>query len=112
MFDLKENFTLKLRYRPELKNISLRRRPARSCSQKARFRLLGRNAAKRAQKIQTTLCMFPVRIGSHEPLPSLTPDFVPRRSNGRRLTDQLASRRHTVLDKRRPGCPGSHQCNV
>src|SRR5258708_2956546 len=74
---------------------------------KPAFGFLGRNAAKRAKKLQTTPHLFPTTITSHESLSSLTLGFVSRRSNSRRLSGQLTPRLDT-----RAGCHGSDNGHV
>lgn|SRR5579871_20852 len=118
--DLKEHFTLKLRYRPELPQTINSRLlsaiPARDLS--------GFFSSVSSVFIRGKVCLFSVTqclrgrftISSHENLWSLTPDFVSCGNNSRRLTDQLASRRVTAFgrgpNQGRTGCPGSHPCNV
>ena len=82
--------------------------PCAAAPGKPAFGFLGRNAAKRAQKTQTTLLPFPATITNHESLPSLTLGSASCRSNSRRLSHQLASR----YNKRRTGSHGSDHRNV
>src|SRR5579864_3981007 len=90
--------------------------PRADAHRKPGFGFLGRNAAKRAQKTSNYIASISRYNLSHEDLWSLTPDFVSRRSNSRRLFHQLAPRRNTGLSRgpnqRSPGCHGPHHGNV
>ena len=60
------------------------------------------------KKHQTTPLLFPVTIGGHEHLSSLTSHSVSRRCNSRRLFDQLAPRFDTVFGRSRKRRAGGH----